>query len=466
MTDLIFPAQSALGRRWHSTTFRLVTIYAVFSSVSVMLLLGYIGLSVTTNMERETDVVMNWQLIYFDSIPFDQLPATIHRRLEHEHMHTNYYGLFDSNGRHLAGDVLTLPVSLSLDRRGKTLNHTLKIAGDEHAPVVRAMAAQRPNGETLLLASDLTHIFRIRETIFNALIGGGIFCLAAGALGGLALSMRQVRRIKAIRRVTQRIARGDLGQRLPIGGRDEIDLLSHLVNHMLDEVERLMNEVKGACDGIAHDLRTPLAHLRTLLIRVAERTGKIEDAALDDLIDNARRETDSLLERFRAMLRISEIGTLQRRGGFGEVHLETLVQEVGDLFEPLAESRALGFTVQTAAVEAIHGDRALLFEALSNLLDNAIKFTPNGGAVRLELKQTPSGPQIDVVDNGPGIPIEERDAVLQRFYRGERTSHLAGSGLGLSIVSAVINVHDFTMHIGDAKPGARVTIDCWARTLA
>jgi signal transduction histidine kinase len=466
LTDFTFTARSSQRRRWHSTTSRLVIVYAVFFSVSVILLLGYIGLSVTTNMERETDVAMDWQLIYFDSIPFEKLPATIDRRLEHEHMHTNYYGLFDREGKYVAGDVLTLPMSLSPDRRGKTLNRTLKIAGDKQAPVVRVMAERRPNGETLLIACDLTHIFHIRETIFNALIGGGIFCLAAGVLGGLALSMRQVRRIKAIRRVTQRIAQGDLAQRLPIGGRDEIDMLSHLVNHMLDEVERLMNEVKGACDGIAHDLRTPLAHVHTLLIRAAERTGKIEDAALDHLIDNARRETDSLLDRFRAMLRISEIGTLQRRGGFGEVHLETLVQEVGELFEPLAESRALGFTVRTAAVEAIHGDRALVFEALSNLLDNAIKFTPDGGEVRLELKQAPSGPQIDVIDNGPGIPTEERDAVLQRFYRGERTPHLAGSGLGLSIVSAVVNVHDFAMHIGDAKPGARVTIECWPRTLA
>jgi signal transduction histidine kinase len=136
------------------------------------------------------------------------------------------------------------------------------------------------------------------------------------------------------------------------------------------------------------------------------------------------------------------------------------------LYEPLAELRSLSFAVESEAVPAIHGDRALLFEAFSNLLDNAFKFTPAGGAVRMVLRQTPAGPLVEVIDKGPGIPLDERDAVLQRFYRGESTRHLAGSGLGLSIVSAVIRVHDFTLRIGNAEPGACVSIECWSRTLA
>jgi signal transduction histidine kinase len=342
----------------------------------------------------------------------------------------------------------------------------LQILGGEESPVVRAMAEQRSDGETLVLARDLTHILRIRETIINALIGGGVLCLVAGVVGGLALSVRQMRRLKAIRRVTQHIAQGDLGQRLPIGGRDEIDMLAHLVNHMLEEVERLMNEVKGACDGIAHDLRTPLAHVRTLLVHVAERAETVNDVALSTLVERARTDTDALLDRFRAMLRISEIGTLQRRGGFGEVELKALVDEVGELYEPLGDMRSVRFVVESEPVQAIHGDRALLFEAFSNLLDNAFKFAPDGGTVRMTLRQTPGGPLVEIADNGPGIPPEEREAVLQRFYRGEHTRHLAGSGLGLSIVSAVFRVHDFTMHIGNNEPGTRISVECWSRTLA
>ncbi|MBN3722768.1 sensor histidine kinase [Burkholderia sp. Ac-20379] len=434
-------------------------------SVSVMLLLGVIASRTTHDMKSETDVVIDWQMIYFDSMADADLPGAIHRRLEHERMHTNYYGLFAPDGRHVAGDVLEFPAGLATDRNGQTLAHSLKIAGDQIAPVVRAMAELRPNGYRLVLARDLTHILAIRTAIINALVVGGVLCFGAGLLGGLVLSVRQMRRIRAIRQVTQHIARGDLAQRLPVGGRDEIDMLSHLVNHMLAEVERLMHEVKGVCDGIAHDLRTPLAHVHTLLAHAAERAGAYDDAALASLVSRARNETDALLGRFRAMLRIAEIGSLQRRGGFGEVDLEALVADVGDLFEPLAESREIRFEVLTERVTPVHGDRALLFEALTNLLDNALKYSASGGTVRLEVRQRLQGPQIDVWDDGPGIAPDEREAVLQHRYRSTRTGHQAGYGLGLSIVSTVINVHDFTLRIGSADPGTRVTIECWPRTL-
>ncbi|PRX22314.1 signal transduction histidine kinase [Paraburkholderia sp. BL18I3N2] len=466
LSDQAFPSQPVLGGRWHSTTLRIVTVYAAIFSVSVMLLLVLVERSVTFVMDRETDAVLHWQLIYFDTTPVDSLADAVRQRSEHERMHPNFYGLFASDGRHLAGDILVRPPSVPVNRVGMTLGGKLLLGGNEAAPMVRVMAAQRANGDTLVIARDLTHVLRIRQTMIIALIGGGLFCLSAGVIAGLALSVRQVRRLKAIRRVTQRIAqRGDLGQRLPTGGRDEIDMLAQLVNHMLAEVERLMNEVKGTCDGIAHDLRTPLSHIRTSLVHIDERIAGLPDAELNKLVNDARRDTDALLERFRAMLRISEIGSLQRRGGFEEMQLASLLAEVGELFEPLAESRSISVVTHIANVGTTHADRALIFEALSNLLDNAIKFTPDGGTVKLELIRTSRGPQIDVIDSGPGIPADERNAVLQRFYRSDRTRHLPGSGLGLSIVSAVVNVHDYCMQISDANPGTRVTIQCWTKTL-
>jgi signal transduction histidine kinase len=467
LTDIHPSRQTAEpARRWHSTTFRLLMLYAVIFSLSVMGLLGVISWVVTAHMERATDVILQWQLTYFDSLPDSELEGAIRMRLERERMHTDYYGLFAPDGRYVAGDVIAFPQKLPIDGHYVTLRHSIKVAGPETVPVVRVAARRRTDGSTLLVAHTLTQVLRTRDVIIKTLLAGGIFCLVGGVAGGIALSMRQMRRVRKIRRVTQRISQGDLAQRLPVGGRDEIDLLSHLVNHMLTEVERLMSEVKGACDGIAHDLRTPLAHVRTLLLRIGEQADTLGDETLSSLIARARAETDALLERFRAMLRISEIGALKRRGGFAEVRLDELVTEISELYEPLAEERSTTLITKAVAGEPIFGDRALLFEMLTNLVGNAIKFTPEGGTVRVELTRTPAGPCIEVVDNGPGIPEEERDAVLQRFYRATNTGHVAGSGLGLSIVSAVVGVHDFSIRLSDAKPGTCVTIECWSRSLA
>ncbi len=467
MREITSLAQTvAFARHWHSTSVRLLLLHAAIFSLSVMVLLGLIGWAVTGNMERETDAIMYWQLVYFDSVADSDLSAVVRMRVERERMHTNYYGLFTPDHRYLAGDVMALPPQLPGDGSSMTIRRSLKVAGAEHPPVVRVKVERRADGSILVVARDISQELEIRNTIINALIAGGLLCLGAGLVGALGLSVRQMRRVAQIRRVTQRISQGDLAERLPIGGRDEVDMLAHLVNHMLGEVERLMNEVKRACDGIAHDLRTPLTHVCALLARIEEHAGRLDDELLAKLVIHARGETDALLERFRAMLRISEIGSMKRQGGFGEVRLEELVREVGELYEPLADDGSTALSVEVTPVEPIRGDRALLFEMLTNVVSNAVKFTPPGGAIRIALTSVPDGARIEVVDNGPGIPEDERQAVLQPFYRAENASQVVGSGLGLSIVSAVLRVHDFSMRTTDAKPGTRVTIDCWPKALA
>lgn len=459
------PPPADPSRRWHTTAFRWLSVYALMFALSVMALMGFIGWLVTTTMEGDTDVVMQWQLFYFDSVADEKLADAIERRIDLGQMHANFYGLFTADGRHIAGDILAVPRGLPPDRTGHTFDRTLTLVPGEPVPVVRAMAELRRNDQELVLARDLTHVLRIRQTMIHALVGAGVYCLSIGIASGFLLSLRQMRRVRAIRRVTLKIAQGDLNQRLPVGDRDELDMLAQLVNHMLDEVERLMNEVKGASDGIAHDLRTPLAHIRTLLARIAERTGSLDDASIKGMVEQARTETDSLLDRFRAMLRISEIGALKRRAGFGTVDMCSLIGELCELYEPLAEQRSIQWIVHLDPVQPIQGDRALLFEACSNLLDNAIKFSPDGGMVHIQLTQAPFGPRLGITDNGPGIPVHEREAVLQRFYRSDHTRHISGSGLGLGIVTAVMRVHDFVLRISGEFPGTTMTVECWPHTL-
>jgi signal transduction histidine kinase len=182
------------------------------------------------------------------------------------------------------------------------------------------------------------------------------------------------------------------------------------------------------------------------------------------MLEQAAAQTDLLLQRFAAMLRISEIESMNRRGGFTDVSLPALVREVGELYEPLADEKRIALSVRTVDVPAVKGDRPLLFEAISNLLDNAIKFTPAGGSIRLDLNAQPQGPCIEVVDNGPGIAEAERAAVVQRFYRSADARDLPGSGLGLSVVAAVLHLHDFDLRISGADPGTRMLVCCWPQS--
>jgi signal transduction histidine kinase len=216
-----------------------------------------------------------------------------------------------------------------------------------------------------------------------------------------------------------------------------------------------MAEIKGSTETIAHDLRTPLTRARAQLHR-------IQHAPEIDAVDIARvtAEIDEVLERFRAILRISELEARDRRAGFSRIDLADIVDQAGELYQPLAEAGGVRLVVATTREVMAEADAKLLFEAVSNLVDNAIKFSGPGGSVRISLDATAARPRILVQDNGPGIPEGDRPAVLQRFYRGERDRLVPGSGLGLSIVAAIVRLHRFELELQDAAPGLRAIIHC------
>lgn len=451
--------------RWHMATSRWLTTYALVFALSFMALVGLLEYSVDAAMNREIDSGIRWQLRYYDSVSDEDLAAAIKRKLEHEKGHVNYYGLFAPDGRRIVGDIETLPAGLRLVQVGQTLASTMgatrTLTGDPSAPTLRLLGVVRENGSRLVVGRRLADVEAVRGELNRAVIGGGLLCIVASIAVGLLIGLRQARRVSGMQRVTARIASGELAQRLPAEGRDELAMLAHLVNHMLDEVERLMNEVKGACDGIAHDLRTPLVRLRVHLAKIAEIAGESGDGVASQMISRVRSETDSILVRFSAMLRISEISGMQRRSAFEVISFESLVDELCELYRPLAEERSIELSLRMDPVAPLHADRALLFEAFSNLFDNAIKFSPDGGKISVELWASCEGAQFVISDNGPGIPVSERHAVLGRFYRGEQTKHVSGAGLGLGIVAAILHLHDFAMRIGGDERGATITVDCW-----
>ena len=372
------------------------------------------------------------------------------------------YGLFDAQLNPLGGRIRQIPRELGLDGRVHELDHCLD-ADDPHLPrdSCDAVAIQVKDGRWLVLVRDNGSLFVVTRIILDALLWGISLTLIPGFAGWYFLRRRPLKRIRAIQASAELIVAGDLTHRLPLSSRrDELDMLAAIVNAMLDRIERLMHEVKGVCDNIAHDLRTPLTRLRAQLYRIRQQSG--DDSPEAAALEQAIGETDTLMARFRGLLRISELEDRRRRAGFIELDPLALLVELHDFYLPLAEDGEIRLLLEhPPQLPTVHGDRELLFEALANLVGNAIKFTPAGGLVRIHAAQVGSGVHIAVEDSGPGIPEQERDAVLKRFYRSEEGHRHPGFGLGLSIVAAIVDLHGFRLEVGASESGgARLAIHC------
>jgi signal transduction histidine kinase len=376
----------------------------------------------------------------------------MHRRIEDAITFSggrSVIALFSPEGVHIAGNLRALPPRLRPDDDPLEMPPTA-----EFPATARLIARRLPTGEILVVGRDINQLSEMRRIIGSAVVWSGGLILLVGLGCATALSIGPLRRLQQMQTIGHDIAGGNLTRRMPASARgDELDMFAETVNHMISEVERLMAETKAATDIIAHDLRTPLTRVRAQLHR-------LEQVEHIDRLD-VRRVTaalDEVLDRFRAILRISELESRTRRSGFCVTELGAVLAEAVELYEPLADDAGVTFTADLAFKAYIDADPKLLFEAVSNLLDNAIKFTPEGGEVRLRLEEVGHHVRIIVEDNGPGIPEAERSSVLQRFYRRDRDRLAPGSGLGLSIVAAIVRLHQFELELQDAAPGLRVVI--------
>jgi signal transduction histidine kinase len=362
--------------------------------------------------------------------------------------------LFDQSGNWIVGNHAILPTPLPPADR--PFDFTLPRSGTP-APF-RGMTRRLSSGEIVLVARDMRDITHFRELLLEAIASGGLVVLVLGLAGAAITGAGALGHIDRVVQSIERIVNGDLTERLPQGSNaGDVNRLVEVVNHMLDEIERLMNEVKGASEDIAHDLRTPLTRLLAGLERTRRRPTSREEFA--SAVDEAIVEIRDLLATFAALLRIAEVEAGARRAGFTTVDLATVAEDVAELFEPVAESHGISLSLKIGRdMPAITGDPSLLFEAIGNLVDNAIKYTPAGGRVTVRTYTTDHRLGIEVSDTGPGIAAAERNAVLRRFHRTEKSRNTPGCGLGLSLVAAVANLHGLHLVIEDAGPGCRVTL--------
>jgi signal transduction histidine kinase len=440
-----------------TSTFRSTLIVAGAFFLCTVLLFGFVYWQTAVYMMDKNDALLSDELRVFAQNTPEQRLQEIDDRLRKDPERIKIAGLFDQDGHRVAGNIEILPTGLPLDIPSSAVVVRLDDHGRE-LQKVRIAAHVLPDGEILVIGRNIAEIVEIARIVLRALALGLLPAITLAVAIGVVLSLRARNRLLEVNRRIQRIVAGDLRERLPTRkGNDPFDQLAASVNLMLGEIEALVLEIAGVGNDIAHDLRTPLTRVRARLER-----GRARAATLDELrtvVDQSIGGLDQSLAVVTALLRIAEIEHNRRLEGFSQVQLAPLLREVGDLYEPIAEDKRVTLQVEAADEATVHGDRDLLFEAVANLVDNAVKFTPEGGRVTLALLHRDGESVIQVKDTGPGISEAEQEAVVRRFYRSDKSRNTEGLGLGLSLVAAIVKLHGFRFTIA-AGPGCTVEIVC------
>jgi signal transduction histidine kinase len=440
-----------------SNTFRWASAVAAVLAVFVIALFGFIYWKIDDYLIARSDRMVMSQVDFIAALPPERRIVAIEDHLGQDSRNVQFAGLFDPAGTRLAGNLARAPDQLRIDAPAQSVQAT-RTKADLGDPLIRAIGRHLSNGDILVIGRNVDETSEISHVVGEALALGLLpaFCLCLFA--GAWLSLRAQKRVDEVNQHVQRIIAGNLCERLPHRNVDEpFSRLAGIVNGMLDEMEAMIHALSGVGNDIAHDLRTPLTRARLALERGRTNAGTLEQ--LQQVADKAIAGIDQALAIITALLRLAEIENSRRSAAFGSVPLHEMLSEVCDVYEPIAEDKQIKLSVQSADKLDVRGDRDLLFEAIANLVDNAIKFTPAGGHVEIALARGEGETVVRVSDTGPGIGQQETDAVLRRFYRSDKIRSTPGVGLGLNLVSAIVKLHDFRLLIYSG-PGGRVEIVC------
>lgn len=382
----------------------------------------------------------------------DGLTAHIKARLRLQIVGERTLLLTDAAYRPLAGNLAAWPREIA-DDAGTHAVMVEHLAGQPtHTLLVRAAL---PGGYHLLVGRDLGFYLPLERQFAFGLTAAVTFLFVVGVAGAILIRRQLLARVQGIRTTVSAIMAGDLRRRLPpAGSDDEINTLSQTINGMLDHIERLIHGISDVSNSIAHDLRTPLAELRS---RLEELTlTRPEPAETFAEIEAAVADVDRVMRIFAALLRLAELDTGARRSGFVQVDASRVAAEVVEFYEPAAEQKGVAFSFEARGAAPVAGDPVLLAQALSNLIDNSLKCVPERGAIRVCVDRRDDGSvAIEVADNGPGIAAADKPKVTERFFRGDTSRGTAGVGLGLSIVDAVAKLHGGVLELLDNHPGLR-----------
>jgi signal transduction histidine kinase len=442
-----------------SSPFRISIVYSIAFACGAAALLGAVYFAVSQVVDGSTDNLieaevqgLREQVLVLSRSDFIEL---IEQRSQEQDVRGAVYLMVDPQLRPVAGNVPAWPKVAA--NEGKWIQFRVSVPfGDEtREHEMRAQRFPLPGGYRMLVGHDVQERQDVKSLMMRGLIAAVVLTLLLGLGGGFWMGRRILAQAGAISAVATQIMRGDLSQRLPVrDGDDELNTLAREINGMLDKIEQLTLGMRTVLDSAAHDLRTPLNRLQSTAEAAMNQLapGSPEKRVLERVtteVDRMRSTLDALLR-----IALAETGTVARE----TVDLSALVASMVELYAPVSEERGLVLESAVAAGAEVQGSRQLLAQALANLLDNAIKFTPAGGRIRVLLQTAGGSPEVVVEDNGPGIPADKREIVLGRRVRLDEARKLPGSGLGLSLVAAVTKLHGARLILDDAGPGLRVSL--------
>lgn len=460
MTTLDDAPAGRLGNLFRTTAFKLSFAYLVVFATFALLALGYVAWNASRALDDQMvstiEAEINGLSEQYKVGGLRRLISAVERRAGEPG--ASLYLVTNAAGERIVGNIDALPTGLIVDP-GQTEANYARIGGAqnlEHRAIMQIFVL--PGGFRLLVGRDVAERDRLRAVIgrtFGSSVG---LVMVLGVIGTWFIASRVLRRVDAMTETTRRIMAGDLDGRLAVAGTgDELDRLAHNLNAMLERIGELMRGLRDVSDNIAHDLKTPLTRLRNRA-EEALRTAETPDA-LRAAMEGVIEESDGLIRIFNALLMIARLEGVNAREDFQTFDVAAVVQAVAELYEPLASEQGLALQVETeGAPLTLRGSRELIGQALANLIDNAVKYGGPSGEIRLSAARVGDTLRLGVADSGPGIPSEARGRVLDRFVRLEEARSRPGFGLGLSLVNAVVRLHQGTLALEDHAPGLSVVI--------
>jgi signal transduction histidine kinase len=450
----LFPntAGGTTRRLLRSAGFRFAAIYALLLAVSAAALAVFLWWSTAGLLDRQTVAAIEADAQSlterYNEAGLPALVITIEDRLSQNVEDDAIYLLVGPAGQRIAGNLQRWPQSTMRD--GEWYELSVERAGMRSLALVQSLELR--GGLRLLIGRDVQVRAQLRSLLTDALLWALLVVLAMASIGALVVRSLFRRALANVSATATAIAGGDFTQRVKLSGRgDEFDQLAETINDMLDRMARLMEGVREVSNAIAHDLRTPITRARARLEDASVHAGSV--AELRAAIERATADLDGIVAVFQALLRIAEIEAGSRRAAFAALDVPPLLADVAELYGALAEDKGIALTVSAPDRLPTYGDRELIQQAVANLVDNAVKFSPPGGIVRLSATPTPLGVDIAVADQGPGIPEADRARAAERFFRGESARNTPGAGLGLALVQAVAQLHGGSLRLADAASG-------------